>query len=572
MAQPVWYKPSTRYANRRRVVGGMVAAGAGLASAGLVSCSSKSSRSNTPGPAAQNSGGAPRSGGTYTDFSNINPPTFDPQRTPSVATIRCACAVMSRLFRFKPVADPVAQDIYDVQADLAASGESPDAMTWTVKLRPDARFQNVAPVNGHAVEAEDIKVSFSRALGPENLNRGSFDMLDPAGIETPAKDTIVFKLKYPYADFKNTLANPQLSLIFAREIASPGYDSAKRLIGSGPFLLDSYTPDVAVVFKRNPDWFERGKPYVDGVRLAIIPDQAQALAQFSAGNLGAIAVQERDRDTVSKQNAKAGIIKSWAGGGSIVYFQMGDPASPFQDIRARRAASLEIDRAAIGKAVWNDQYEDSFNVERQSGKWALRLKDLDSPTAQWYKYDLTHAKDLLTQAGLANMPFKLEYPEPGTFPWSDTFAQLLYNMLAQLPWKLSLASIDFNKDYIGGGKGARYGNYPSTTLVSTSLQSSTTADDYLFKNFHSQSTSSASRVHDSAIDAMIAKERTIVNDEERLKAVLDIQRYIAGQMYTLAGLPHGYTYTLVSPKVSNYLSGETYGVGTSTWAQLWLNQ
>ena len=98
-----------------------------------------------------------------------------------------------------------------LENDLAISAESPDALTWTVKLRPDAKFHNVAPVNGHAFEAEDVKASFTRALDPKDPSSGSLDMLDPSRIETPAADTIVFKLKYPYAAFPSILAVPLYS-------------------------------------------------------------------------------------------------------------------------------------------------------------------------------------------------------------------------------------------------------------------------------------------------------------------------------------------------------------------------
>src|SRR5437870_1289378 len=84
------------------------------------------------------------------------------------------------------------------RAVLALSVESPDALAWTVKLRPEVRWHNVAPVSRRALDAEDVKASFTRALDGKNPNRGSLTMIDPAKIETPAKDTVVFRLAYPY--------------------------------------------------------------------------------------------------------------------------------------------------------------------------------------------------------------------------------------------------------------------------------------------------------------------------------------------------------------------------------------
>ena len=173
---------------------------------------------------------------------------------------------MSRLLRYKTGVDPKVADGHDVKPDLALTSESPDAVTWTLKLRPDAKFHNVAPVSGRAVEGENIKATFIRALNePKNVNRASLDMIDRTQIETPDKTTVVFKLKYAYASFAHTLASPTYSWIFPREAVAGGYNPEKQVIGSGPFLFENFTPDVALTYKRNPNWFGKPQPYVDGV-------------------------------------------------------------------------------------------------------------------------------------------------------------------------------------------------------------------------------------------------------------------------------------------------------------------
>src|SRR5581483_10253397 len=141
------------------------------------------------------------------------------------------------------------------------------------------------PVNGHALEAEDIKQTYLRATSSVNVNRGSLGMIDANSIQTPDKQTVTFKLNYAYAPFAHTVASGVYGWILPREVASNAYDPAKALIGTGPFTLESYTPDVALVYKKRSDWFEKGKPYIDGVRMAIVPDPNAALAQFTSGNV-----------------------------------------------------------------------------------------------------------------------------------------------------------------------------------------------------------------------------------------------------------------------------------------------
>jgi len=223
-------------------------AGAALAATAMSGGCALRGQSKKGGPATTGSPSSetPQPGGTLSYYLIGNPPSLDPQRTTAAPTFRTVGGVYSRLFRFKTAHDPSVAESKAPESDLAVSAESSDAQTWTVKLRPNAKFQNIAPVNGHAVEAEDIKASYLRAIDPKNPNGGSLDMLDAGGIETPSPDTVVFKLKYPFAALPSMMAVPLYGWILPREAAAGTYDPAKQVIGSGPFILDSYTPDVAI--------------------------------------------------------------------------------------------------------------------------------------------------------------------------------------------------------------------------------------------------------------------------------------------------------------------------------------
>src|SRR6266536_5397811 len=110
-----------------------------------------------------------------------------------------------------------------------------------------------------------------------------------------------------------------------REGTSGGFDLSKKMIGSGPFIFDTYTPDVAITFQKNPDWFEKGKPYVDSVRVPIIPDAAQRIAQFTGGHVDYMNVPTtNDVATMTQSNPRAEIIRNWQPGDGIMYYQLGE--------------------------------------------------------------------------------------------------------------------------------------------------------------------------------------------------------------------------------------------------------
>ena len=545
-----------------------MAATAGVAAL-LLRCGSTSSRTTPSGGSATK--GGPQTGGTFTYYWNANPPSLDPQFFATGATTSFACACMSGILRFKIATDPQVGLNHELENDLAVSIESPDATTWTIKLRNDAQFHLIASVAGHAVQAEDVKATFTRAVtSTENPNRGTIGVVDPDQIETPDASTVVFKLKYPYAPFANLLGTVQYGLIYPREVLTGDYDPSRQVIGSGPFVFDGYSPDLAVAMKKNTAYYEKGLPYMDNVRHAIIPNTAQQLAQFKGGNLDVLHVAQNDLSTATKSSPKARLFKVLTGGGVLVDFQMGDKASPFQDIRLRQAVSLAIDRSAIGKSIYANQFEPAFAVNLSMGNWALHMDQLDKPTQQFYKFDLSQAKKLVQAAGGSSLNLKVAYPAHAFGTEFDTVVQTIYNMLSALPWKLTLVSIDYNKDWLGNGKGYSNGYFPTDTIVCGTSNPFAETDQYLYGYYHSQSDRNKQHLQDPALDALIDKARGIVDAEQRRQAYLDAQKYLAQKLYGVAGLPGGYTYTLLQPNVQNYsYVPETNSDGRS-WRTAWL--
>jgi ABC-type transport system substrate-binding protein len=581
-----WNRAARRRHSRRAVLRVATLAGAGLTGAAALACkSSPSSTGSKPPEQAAKSQQAvnqiigrsgpdpkdetPQSGGTLNWYINSNPPTLDPHQSVSALTFGLLGGSLSRLFRIKNYWDVAASNNKEIVPDLAQSLEAPDPLTWTVKLRPDVRFHNIAPVNGHALEAEDVKATFTRALAPTSANRGSLGMIDPAQITTPDKNTVVFKLKYPYAPFQMHLANQLYSWILPREAGSGDYELSKKVIGTGPFTLDNYTPDVGATLKKNPDYFIKGRPYLDGVKAAIINDPAQRMAQFTSGHLDYLSVPTLDDyPTMQQQNPKAETIRNWDPGDGIVYFQLGDPKSPFQDIRLRQAVSLAIDREAYGKALLADKWVQGFYIPQSWGKWALRLDELPADTAQWYKFDLPRAKQLMEAAGGQNLTIKFLHPDGNPRdPWFRKAGETVFSMLSALPWKISFVPIDYTKDWTAGGKGVAFGNFPSDQVVWWGLSGRSEVDEWLYGYWDSQSTNSIARLNDPAYDALVDKTRATVNEDERVKATLEAEKYLAGKVYGVAGNPNGLVYTMFQPKVRNYTLGDR---DTVAWQDVWL--
>src|SRR6266567_2058947 len=119
-------------------------------------------------------------------------------------------------------------------------------------------------------------------------------------------------------------------------------------------------------------------------------------------------------------------------------------------------------------------------------------------------------------------------------PWFRKAGETVFSMLGQLPWKISFVPIDYTKDWTAGGKGVAFGNFPSDQIVWWGLAG----------------------LNDPAYDALVDKTRSTVNEDDRVKATLDAQKYLASKVYGVAGNPNGLVYTMFQPRVRNWTLGD----------------
>jgi peptide/nickel transport system substrate-binding protein len=148
-----------------------------------------------------------------------------------------------------------------LEPDLAERWEQPDDTTVVFYLRKGVRWQNKPPVNGRELTAEDVKFTFDRFL-TEKGNPLRF-MLDPVDrVDVVDRYTVRFRLKEPFVWLVQMLANPSGTWIVPREVVEKYGDLKKpeTAIGTGPFVLERYEPNVKTVFKRNPTTSRRACP------------------------------------------------------------------------------------------------------------------------------------------------------------------------------------------------------------------------------------------------------------------------------------------------------------------------
>src|SRR5436190_3368484 len=225
---------------------------------------------------------SPKRGGTIS-IRAWDPPHFDPFQTISYKTHIALSFTHSRLLKHK--AGPgVTPGTFPIEGDLAESGTQPTDTTYVFKLRKGVRWHNKPPVNGRELAADDVVFSVNHFLTVKG-NANAYMLKSVDKVEALDKHTVKFTLKEPFVWFLDMISNPHALAIVAKEVVDKHGDLKKweSVIGTGPWMLDSYRPNVGLSFVRHPTYFLAGLPYIDLIETTVDEDNAARISAFLAG-------------------------------------------------------------------------------------------------------------------------------------------------------------------------------------------------------------------------------------------------------------------------------------------------
>src|SRR5881397_3964510 len=251
----------------------------------------------------------PKRGGVLTRASAWDPPVIDPRHTQSVGLFQFAGLTSNRLVRHPFSDEATNPNDLTLKGDLAESwSANADHRVWTFKLRQGLKWQNVAPLNGRELTAADIKYCYEQ-YAKEGVQAFTFQEIE--GMETPDKYTLRVHLKSPNVLFAHNLAEP-VAVIFPREVLEEDGDLKKRMIGTGPYLLKEHTRKVRIVLARNPDYWDKGRPYIDEYSILSTPDAATRLAAFRSGQSDILWVASPSELETVRKSIPAAAVQAYA--------------------------------------------------------------------------------------------------------------------------------------------------------------------------------------------------------------------------------------------------------------------
>jgi len=385
-----WQRGSTRRLRRRALVrgGGLGAAGIGLAA--LAGCGSKKAGGANPS-AATNAGGAgqPQRGGVLTHRLNTDPDSLDIHTTATFYAAWPEAPNYNQLLQFDPQ-DPDTKIVPDLADSYEIAG---DGKSVVFKLHPGVTFHDGSPFTSEDVKAniDWIKSPPEKKVSPR---QGALDAVDH--VELPDPLTAKFVLKRPNPSLIANLATEYMSIGAKGDLARG--DLGMQMNGTGPFRFKSYTRGVGVELERNPNYWMKDRPYLDGLRYSTVVDENTAFTDFVAGQfLRYYPLLPEEYDRVAKETGgKATASSVVALSRRIVFFN--GPKKPYDDLRVRQAISLALDRES-GVQVVEGGKGTVGGYMMPGGDWAIPADQLEKAPG-YDKADVGEAKKLLAAAGV----------------------------------------------------------------------------------------------------------------------------------------------------------------------------
>ncbi len=273
--------------------------------------------------------------------------------------------------------------------------ENNNAAVWTIRVRDGIEFSN-----GKTLGAADVKYSLQRLVNPKLKLFGgaALSSLNPNNIKILDKRTVRLFLKRKDVTILDALAQ------YVAGIVPSGYSpnaigKANPNVGTGPYVLKSFSPGQQSVHMRNPNYWRHGQPYFDEVEIIDFPDDTARVNALLGGQIDAATDVPPAQVTVVGGHSGTKVLESPSAAWTPICMRV--DAAPFNDVRVRQAMRLianrpqMVEQALAGHGhIGNDLYAPFDEV-------------FDHALPQRHQ-DIDKAKSLLKAAGQSSLTVDLQ--------------------------------------------------------------------------------------------------------------------------------------------------------------------
>lgn len=409
----------------------------------------------------------PQRGGVLNLVTSGDPPNFDPFSNTTSYVLHVVAACYNSLIMMNP------EKPDEIIGDLATSWEqSEDGKSYTFQLVQNAKFHDGVPLT-----AADVKHTFDIVRDPpEGIVSARKSLISAIeSIDVIDDYTVRFNLSRPSPGLLASLATGWF-IVAPKHVLEAKGTMTDDVIGSGPFKFKEYVRGVSYELERNADYHVPDRPYLDGVKYYIVPDESTRFAYLRSGQIdvydGLSGKDARAAESDFPETVKIHSTTSYVGDP----FTMNAARAPFDDIRVRKAIAYAVNHDEAVKVLMDGDGQVGGHL--LPGPWSISEEELAQQPG--YGKDIeanrAEAKRLLAEAGHPDGFESTLIARKGAGT-HEARALLLADQLAKVGIKLTLR-IQESAEYFETMKNR---NFDIATNVISALSSD---PDFMIGSFH----------------------------------------------------------------------------------------
>lgn len=480
---------------------------------------------------AQKRGGVLRA--SLLGFNVVN--TLDPQKATLNSDFWALTTMFSTLVNFDAN--------MKIVGDLAESWSNPNPTTYQFNLKKGVKFHD-----GNEFTAEDVKYTLDRVRSEAtgSPTRGKFLEIDQ--VDAVGKYQVRITTKTPFAPLLTFLTNmPTGSQIISSKahmkMGDAGFQRAP--VGAGAFKIVDWKQGEKIVFAAHKDYHVKGLPYLDGVEIALIPEETSGITAI-LGNQIDIASTAPFAD-VPKLEKTPGIVVKKSPGLNIRFLAMNLKTAPFNDVHFRRALSMALNREAIVEAVIFGEGRPMWGPMPSAIAWAF-----DSNRPDHCKFNPERARAEMAK-GAIKPGVEVKIQTWGAGWWKRWTEISVAGWNEVLGTKFTVETLDANQ---------AFQNFRNNNIQgqNTGWIGRAEADEYLGELFHTKGVRNYGGYSNPTVDKLIEDSRKEFNQAKRAEIVKKATAIITEEMPLIFTMNNN-AHNMYADKVKgfNHLPSQSFG-------------
>lgn len=401
-----------------------------------------------------------------------------------------------------------------VECSLCSSWQQVDPTTYRVTLRNDVHWQNLPPLNGRLLTAQDVVYSYQRQATSTWANSGLLASL--ASVSAPDAHTVVLKLKYPNADFLLNLADGRSKIVAPEAVKVHGDLTKGPTVGTGPWILKDAN-SIWSKFTANPDYFKSQMPGVGSLTISYL----SAGTVYSALVTHTVDMAELASNEIAQAHSDAPSLKdtSVLMPGAGLELAIKTDSGPFTTVAERQALLSQLNMPQQVTKIFGGDATTTVGLPVPSPAWELPAQTLR--TYLQPPSDLASVKKQLAGTSVT--------VTVGDFGDSySKFASAVADAASSLGMKAAVDLVttrQFGDNVWFGGK---YQIFVGAQPPVPSL------NNYLFSVYDSKGEWNTTGYTDSKLDALIQQQAVELDPAKRIAQVHEIEKQILAGAYRLS--------------------------------------